>query len=219
MVAKIEAESGIEIKVTLDESRAGRYFDEPDPLACVVTEAKAQILIPSRDSFPEGAVLHELLHIQRFLVEGVPQLVVCEHHWHPDLEKVFTQVDNNIEHLVIVPKELEQRPDRRDRWIAVMTRVLAQLRSPEILPADRTFLGIYSWVFIERVLNDKTLLAQYAATLAPLNLMERALDFSRDIAFVLPSKEAAVHALVEQFHLAEECLCLHYFYPKKGTCQ
>lgn len=219
MVAGIESESGMKIEVKIDSSRAGRYFNEPDPLACVVNEYKAQILIPSHDIFPEGAVLHELLHIQRFLVEGVPQLTVCENHWCPALEKVFTQVDNNLEHLVIVPKELIQRPERLDRWIAVMTRVLQHLKSVEIDPADRAFLGIYSWVFIDHVLNHDDLREKYTSALAPLNLMERALEFSRVITPTLSSKESAVRAFVEQFNLSEEYLCLDYFDTRQGTCQ
>lgn len=217
LVASIETKAGLEIEVAIDESRAGRYSNEPDPMACVANEFEAQLLIPSPDTFSDGAVLHELLHIQRFLVEGIPQIAVCEHYWRPDLESLFTQLDNNLEHLVIVPRELLQRPERKDRWIGVMTRVLTQLQSIEIATANRDFLAIYGCFFVEHVLDDKDLLTHYIAALHSYNLVARASEFSLATAAALTSKEATVRAWAEQFNLPREFLCLDYFDSRKGT--
>ncbi len=218
MVVSIETEIGLEIEVEVDVSRVGKYSNEPDPLACIANECKAQLLIPSPDTFPSGSVLHELLHIQRFLVEGVPQIAVCENRWCPELESVFTHLDNNLEHLVVVPRELAQRPERKDRWVGVMTRALTQLQSVNIETADRDFLAIYGRFFVEHVLGDEDLLKKYTAALHSYNLSDRATEFSLATAMSLPFKEATVRVWVEQFHLSREFLCLDYFDPRKGTC-
>lgn len=219
MVVSIEIETSLEIEVEVDQSRAGKFLHEPDTLACVVNEFEARLLIPSPNTFPSDAVLHELLHIQRFLVEGVPQIAVCENRWHPELEKIFTDLDNNLEHLVIVPKELAQRPKRKDRWISILMRVLAKLQSVGIEVADRNFLAIYGHFFVGHVLGDEDLQKKYTIALDNYNLLESATEFSLATASALSSKEATTRAWVEQLHISSEFLCLDYFDPRKGTYQ
>lgn len=218
LVERIEIETGLEIEVEVDESRSGKYSNEQDPLACIANECEALLLIPSPDTFPNGSVLHELLHIQRFLVEGVPQIAVCGSHWRPGLESMFTHLDNNLEHLVIVPRELAQCPERKDRWIGVMTRVLSQLQTANTETADRDFLAIYGHFFVGSVLGDEDLIKKYTGALHGYNLFDRADKFSVATAESLPSKEATVQVWVEQFHLSTEFLCLDYFDPRKGSC-
>ena len=214
-VAHIECESGIEITVEVDNSRAGRHRGEPDPLACIANESEARLLIPSEDFFPEGSVLHELLHIHRFLVDRVAQISVCDDYWCPERETVLTQLDNCLEHLVIVPEELGRRPERRGRWVAVMDRVLNQVQSGELRDADRDFFVLYSWVFIRYVLPDDDLAEKALAALESLNLRDHGDQFYDAVLAALSSKEAATRVCVEQFGLSKELICLDYFDPRQ----
>jgi hypothetical protein len=216
-VIDIEREAGIDIRVAVDDSRTGRYLGEPDPLACNIDEDGATILIPHADYFPDGSVLHELLHINRLLVEQVPQINICDTHWDPQLETVFRQLDNNLEHLVIVPEELRRRPARRDRWISVIERTLSEIRSGKLQQADRDFLGIYTLAFIEHVLNDSCLRERSESILDGLGLRDRAVAFREAIIPGLASKEATTRICVEQFRLLEDPICFEYLDSRSSS--
>lgn len=218
-VLLIEETTGLEIEIEIDASRAGRNKEEPDPLACVVNESEARLLLPAEDHFPEGSVLHELLHIKRFLVDGVPQITACEDRWTPQLESVFVQLDNNLEHLIIVPLELQQRPERRQRWITVLDRVLGTLQAKQVSGPDRDFLSIYTHLFAARVLQDSVLESKAVAALSTFGLMEHALLFEKAMMIAMESKESMVRLCVEQFSLNHDFICLDYFNPREGSCR
>jgi hypothetical protein len=95
LATDIEAYAGIPITVTVDPERVRRRADGPARLACVVDEIHATILTPAEEYFPSNSVLHELLHINRFWVEQVPQLALCDVFLQPQLETFFANLDNN----------------------------------------------------------------------------------------------------------------------------
>lgn len=136
LVEDIERHSGIEICVETNDSRISRNTGEPDPLACVVNESEARLLVRSTTELSDGPVLHELLHIHRFLVDGVPQISVCDDRWSPDPERVFMQLDNNLEHLVIVPIEIQRIQERHALWVKKFRRILSQVRAEQLPRAD-----------------------------------------------------------------------------------
>ena len=216
-VLDIELKAVIDIRVAVDDSRTGRHPDEPDPLACDIDEDGATILIPRADYFPDGSVLHELMHINRFLVEKVPRINICDSHWDPKLETVFAQLDNNLEHLIIVPEELRRRPARRGRWVLVIERTLSEIRSGKLLQGDRDFLGIYTLAFIEHVLDDSCLRESSESILDELGLRYRAAAFRDAIIPALASKETTTRICVEQFHLVEDYICFDYLDPRSKS--
>lgn len=218
-VEDIERQSGIVIQVETDDSRVGRNTGEPDPLACVVNESEARLLVPSTTELSDGPVLHELLHIHRFLVEGVPQISVCEDHWSPDLERFFAQLDNNIEHLVIVPIEIQWIPERRVRWVEKLRRVLGEVQDGQLLTADQKFLAIYGRFFVDHVLNDSALLDWSKSILDTLGLSSEAEAFRQKMLSALPSKEVATGVVVDQFNLDPSFICLDYLNSGEHSCE
>lgn len=216
-VARLEYESDIEIEVVIDKSRADRYLDEPDPLACTVNEYEAEILITAPYHFPENSVFHELLHIERFLVKQAPQIIPCEECWSHALEKCLTVLDNHIEHLVIVPIELQQRPDRINHWITVMNHILHRIETSEITGDDQAYLIIYSWFFISHILKNNTLTNRSQSLLKLLGLLDHATQFKDRIIPALSSKEEATTVFIEQFKINKECICFHYFDSKNRS--
>lgn len=217
LVAAIESDSGLEIGIEVDSSRAGMHPGEPDPLACSVTEHDARIFIPSHDYFPEESVLHELLHIQRFLVDHIPQVSVCDSEWCPELESVFTQLDNHLEHLILVPLEVRIRHCRRERWSTVVERVLRTLQMGDLAVADRDFLAIYLWVFSGHTLQQRALESSAHKLLEQFALVDRAHHFRNAILPALADKEAMVRACVEHFQIRPEVVCLEYLDPRAHT--
>jgi hypothetical protein len=90
-------------------------------MACDFGRRRAVIQVPDggppRDS---ASVYHELLHLKRYFVDGIPKLVYCDdaHEFESDadarLPQLFERLDNQIEHLFIVPHELARYRGARD---------------------------------------------------------------------------------------------------------
>lgn len=110
MVADIENAIGFPVEVVVAPERARGVPGEPDALACQIEIAAARILVPDPEQFRPGSALHELLHIRRILVEGVPRLTDCEDYepWTPQIASALTMQDNCIEHLAIGVDRAEQ---------------------------------------------------------------------------------------------------------------
>lgn len=140
LVTEIERECSIEIGVRVDPARVRERPDRSDTMACDMSEDGATILIPAEDHFPDGSVLHEFLHIQRFLLQGVPRIGadLSWSGWNIDFEQSLTTIDNRLEHLVIVPREIDLRPERTQHFSAWRTRKnRVALASREMVPSKR----------------------------------------------------------------------------------
>lgn len=68
------------------------------------SERGAAIILPTHEPLCAAAAYHELQHIHRFLVEGVPQLVAKPDA--PVARQVATMLDNDVEHSVIIPRQI-----------------------------------------------------------------------------------------------------------------
>ncbi|MGF6369736.1 hypothetical protein OKW40_002486 [Paraburkholderia sp. RAU6.4a] len=145
-----EQQSGLVIQVEVDPARGAT-------VACHVDERGATLLVSRQEFFQPAPVMHELLHMRRFLVDGVPQIVVNEDYndWTPELERGLTNLDNGLEHLVIVPEEILRFPVRRQYWAGVMARKLEEIRVNPLNPDDRRRHALVNWLFIHHVLMDE----------------------------------------------------------------
>ena len=212
LAEQIERETGSEIRVTVDPERAHHAADNPGYLSCNVDVHGAELLIPAPDHFPDSSVLHELLHIRRFLLEGVPHIIVCDTYtnWTPEFESALIRLDNALEHLIIVPEELNHRNERKSHWLSVMRRVLDNLRSQPLDNDDHKRHALMSWLFLNHVLPDPELISVAATLLDDLDIRERSDQFVADIAPLLNSKEKAVRACFDYLELPIEAGCLKY---------
>lgn len=148
LIAETEAAIGFEIQVAV--------VPELQHLKVNVGASVAQILTPTIERFQAASVYHELLHVRRQLVEGVPRLdasSAIEDGVHfLSIQKQAAREDNAIEHLVTVPIELERFPERRAYWEGIVERNLGEVaegRLPE--PHSRATL-IGTWLFLKLVL-------------------------------------------------------------------
>lgn len=194
------------------EARAGLLIDATphrEKMACDFGRLHAVIQVPDggppRDS---ASIYHELLHLKRYFVDGIPKLVYCDdaHEFANDadarLPQLFARLDNQIEHLFIVPHELARYRSARCYWAG---RFLALLENPR-LPDDG---AIVAWTFVHRVLRDELLSAAAQARVDQRGLGDACVRFGQGID---DSKEAATLCLFETF--APEKLpraCLDYF--------
>lgn len=102
LVDSIESSCSCEIEVRQDSAMLPR--EDHSPVACTITEdARPVILFRTEEDFTASGAVHELLHLERYLVSGVPQM-------QPASEGVVGMVEpmeNILEHLIIIPKASE----------------------------------------------------------------------------------------------------------------
>jgi hypothetical protein len=217
-VDAIEKSIGFDIEVKVDTSRAGRYVGEPDPLACSVSRTSATLILPSPDHFPNESVLHEVLHIERFLVHDVPQLEACDAHWSPQLEKGLTNLDNMLEHLLIVPQELNVYPNRREHWARIIRLQLQELEQAPVTEQEKIVLAGCSLAFVLHVLSDKTLEDQVRSELARLTFAAQVESVAELINASLNSKESMANICISHLNMDRHWVCLRYLRQDRVRC-
>ena len=212
LVLHTEEWAGIEITVVLDPKRAFGNPDEPEPMACEIDEHGARLLIGNPAYFPDASVFHELQHIRRILLEGVPRIVVCEgfEPWSPQLDTAMTQLDNNLEHLIIVPRELEVYPARRAHWEDRVQRMLNRLAGKEFPNVDRVRFAMLAWILVHHMTPRQELQDAAGLILRELRIEDRAGQYRDAVTVALASKEQLVRITFEYFALPANAGCLEY---------
>ncbi len=211
LVQEIEYHIDSEIYVKVDESR-------PQILACEVDKHGATILTPMCDHFPEESVLHELLHIRRFCVNNVPRIVVCDsfQNWTPELETDLTHLDNNLEHLIIVPEEIEYRPDRKEYW---KTRICNKIETFDLSNRNnqnQAFDALIYWVFIHHIFKEDDLIKKIDE-ITSLDVKKLAQEFHNEIIPYLYSKGKLVKVCFKYINISDQAVCLEYIDCKNNS--
>ncbi|MQR00975.1 hypothetical protein [Glaciimonas soli] len=219
LVEEIERASRVKITVEVDSARARNIPSQPDTMACEFSPHGAKLLIPTSDYFPDGSVLHELLHVRRFLVEGIPCLVDCltYQHWRLYFAAGLIRLDNSIEHLIIVPEELRIRPNRREYWERVMMRLWDELALDRLTELARRELALINWAFIEHVLPGSAVQSYARVVLAKFDLTDRAQRCCDELIPSLQDKESAIRVCFSHLELPLEVASLEYIDTHAGT--
>lgn len=218
LVEDVERASGVEVAVSIDARRAGRGPEGKGILACNVEPQAVSLLTPTTDYFPDGAVVHELLHVRRLLVERVPRVSdnVDFEAWHPGLGGALTDLDNALEHLVIVPEELSLRPERADHWGGVMAMVwggrLAEVKDAE----DQRRWALLHWVFMRHVVPTSAAMTMAVSALGHLGLTNEADELYTRLVPELGSKERAVRVCFAHLRLPLGAATLEYLDCRTG---
>jgi hypothetical protein len=105
LLDKIEAAAGQEIRVEANPHPVSPTDPSPEAMAASVGEDAATIYIRSPELFVVQGALHELLHIERYWVKRVPQILPTADAFDADRISITSDIENCLEHLVIVPEE------------------------------------------------------------------------------------------------------------------
>jgi hypothetical protein len=219
LVLEVEEGAGVEINVILDPKLNEGGTTGQGNLAVIVNAQSIQLFAPTNGYFPDGAVRHEVLHVRRFHVEGVPKLALADSEgWDEGFANALGDLDNAIEHVVIVPAELRFHPDRRKHWEAVMEH--ACLGLPEVPEAERRLAVCLHWTFLRHVLPDAPAV-EIARDFAKTNaLLELADDFADQFKSVAASKEELVRLIFDTFpEIPKNRAALEYINSMTGTWQ
>jgi hypothetical protein len=152
MVDEIECASNLDIAVVVDPSRNVGRGEGANYMGCELSECDATIITGDSAYFPDASVFHELWHVRRILVEGVPRLLSNEDFEGGSacLDTAIAHLDNNLEHLVIVPTEIEAFPDRRSYWVDRLQRgMLGAIAGSRLAVYERERFAMLALVSVE----------------------------------------------------------------------
>ncbi len=196
----VEDVSGVSIDVCLDPELNKRGPFGNGMLKVEIYSNRVILHAPTNEYFPDGAVFHELLHISRFHLDGVPHLTLAEDEArNPSLERSLTTIDNDIEHLVIVPIELRAHPERLDHW-ETNVQGLWFREIPSInCPMNRRIETFMNWAFIKHVLPSSPTRHVAISFMKTHGLMDEAEDFSQFMIDHLDDKLAVIKMFFDTF--------------------
>jgi hypothetical protein len=218
-VEEIEARIGFEITVKVDTAEGRIPPAKQRSMRCEIDEYKAEILLASSRYFPDASVFHELLHIRRFLVDGVPKLAVCEDNelWDPQLDNAILHLDNNLEHLVIVPIELREFPDRRGYWEERFEARISRLSSGDLSERDSRWAASLISASVHHLRLGRQVCEMAEAVALSLGARALTKRYREVLAAKISSKEALTRATFDCFELPLPAACLEYIDPRRGS--
>ena len=196
----LEEVMGLEIQVRIDVTRAS--------LACNVEVACVEILTPANDYFPEPSVFHELLHIERFKISGIPQIRSSDKYLGPpQLDDGLKKLDNALEHLIIVPCELQTFPARYDYWVDKHSHHVGELRSSQRSDEEIVVWGSCAQAFARHVLNNQKLVNDIELALTQRSLHKRLHKLTNKILENINVKRNLVLYCIEEIGITREQVC------------
>ena len=210
LTCAIEAAAGVDIAVEVVPSAPH--------LSCTATQFGARIFTPSVDCFQDGPALHELLHIRRILVEGIPQLGYDEHSWpSPEEDALLNAIDNNLEHLAFGNEELTRRPNRRAYWLGKMRNALETLEASQVGVGGHGALALLCFTFVQHVLRDGPLMTRAQAILDAANLGGYPARLFNNVEPANQSKDLTVRLFFQLLGMPTEGIEFEYVDSRNST--
>ena len=196
-IREVELNAEVEIVVVPDARlNAGGPQGAGNPEVAIRAD-RIQLFVPTNGYFAGRAVRHEVLHVKRFHVDGVPKLTLADvQNWDRGFFDALGSLDNAIEHVAIVQMELQLHPERREHWEAVMQDVCQGLE--DVPERERALAVCMHWTFLRSVLPESPQAAVVRRFAANHGLFEDAERFA-DLFSVADSKEEVVRLLVQTF--------------------
>ncbi|WP_176598289.1 MULTISPECIES: hypothetical protein [Sphingobium] len=175
-----------------------------------INDYTAVLLVKDFATVPEAAVIHELLHLHRYWVEGVPQLIGLDH----AMQQSIGLIENSLEHLVIVPRQSGFERKDPDYWNAGSRQEWEEL-FPQWLLLDRTGLPfkrrlLMAWLRTH-IATDGELVDQARSLLKDCGFLETSEAFKSRAVALLDHKELLVETIIEAFGYDRLRLALRYF--------
>ncbi len=218
-IHEVEEGSHLHINVILDSKLNHGGPTGQGNLEVEINAHRVQLYAPTNGYLPDGAVRHEVLHVQRFHIAGVPKLALAnEADWDKYLSESLGALDNAMEHIVIAPVELQLHPERRKHWEAVMSDVCSEL---SFVPEDDRCLAVcLHWAFLRHALPDSPQIEIVRSFMNQHGLLGTADAFANQFLSVAASKEEMVRVLFLAFpELRKRRAVLEYINSMTGTRQ
>lgn len=195
---QIAASMGIEVQVlpisALSEPSA---FLEKAEISCDVNGDKGTITIWCKPyEFTSSMLGHELIHLRRKLVEQVPMLMPLRTASEHENTMIYL-FENEMEHLFIIPEEIQLFPDAEERWAEqYRDRVKSITQASSIDPFELVFTWTQLRLSLPNQIELGRALGQHLRSL-PEGWVNTVDYFRHDMAQALPNKHRVIDILKE----------------------
>jgi hypothetical protein len=216
LLREIETRAGREVTFAPMRHPPSPNDPNPDAPGCEVSGSFARLVYRDPDTLSENGITHELLHIRRYWVDGVPQV-------HPvqgddDKWSVTSAIENAIEHLVVVPEEAKYCAIDPDYWNRTSATNWSSYPWPDV-PSEwvRRKHLILGRLGLELV-TDRDVKAHVEQCLKAAGVWGEAQRVARAVREnVLRRKDLAVRTVVGALRIPRNEVRLVYLDPHKGT--
>jgi hypothetical protein len=185
----------------------------PDAPVCEITAGGATIRLRLGAPILAQGVTHELLHIERWWLEGVPHLYPA----HPALKHICEGLENALEHLVIVPREARYGFEPYGHWNETYREIWSRSPLTPAMPLDvRRYTCLLAWLATSHV-TDESVNARIEEHVRMEGLFDEAEAFKREIKAQLTSKPELVSYVARVLRIPEGAVFLRYYNASAGT--
>lgn len=213
LLEKLESLAGREIAFAAYATPPDPSEVNPDAPATEMTAAGARILMRDGSAIPPQGVTHELLHVERYWMQGVPQLYPAN----PAFFKNCGQMENAMEHMVIVPREADYGFEPFGHWNETYRRTWVGDPVPATMHPDiRRMKCLMGWLATQ-VISDDAVKDMMAKAIISAGHMDEAERFKKRMNEFIGSKEKMVQCLARFMKIPQGGVVLRYFNAQAGT--
>ena len=196
LVRELEAFAASEIELRAAPAPSNQTTAAVRAVALIASETGATLLYRGEEEFQTPAVLHELLHLRRYWIDFVPQLVPVADP-QGDKTKIANQIENTLEHLIITPQEARYGFDpyvslnetARQNWQAYPWSDITESWA-------RRKMGLLNWLTTRLLVGDEDVKALARECLQQEGLFDEAENFAGKIERSKSSKERCISTAI-----------------------
>ena len=207
----IERKQRNPLNICLREDAISPTDPNPDAPACYVSRNGGVIQLRSWGDVSVNAVTHELLHLERYIENSIPQLTPkssSEERW-----KITSDIENTLEHLSIVPLEREYGFDPAPYWRATFKSNwdnLLERDFNEFALKKNAMLGYTTLPLAE----DAQLEAQVSKILDEIGFLEEAVEFRSKMNRLKPEKAKQLAYVCKSLGISRGDVELQRYFPQ-----
>lgn len=210
LVQEIENFAAAEIRVSATPAPSSKSGQSPKTLALMSSEMGATILYRDTEDFRSQAVLHELLHLRRYWIDFVPQILPVDD---PDGEKIklANQIENTLEHIIIAPQEAAYGFDSYGPYSETTKKTWEDYPWLAINePWARRKNCLLTWLTTSVLVEEPGIRDLAEQCLEKEGLLTEAQNFSEKIEHVLSSKEQCISAAIRFLQIPRQEVAMVY---------
>lgn len=193
LVSEIEEFAGTEIGFQDYTILKMAGSKDTDSEAIYADHTRAYVSVPDLDSINSMAVVHELLHLKRYWIDGVPQMEAKDDRG--SNVELAAAIDNCLEHLVIVPLERDYGFDPGPHWLSESEKHWADFPWPNYPPMAQRMHALIGWLTTSLV-NDAPHKAAIRTKLDSISMSGEAERLHSRVMSLLNSKPRTVSAVL-----------------------